>query len=160
MKTAITALAIMLAPTLALAGGTHSGGHGHQEGMAVGKPAETSPTRTVKVVMKEDYEGENVYIFDQKELIFSAGETVRLHIVNEGEEVHEFVMDTMHANAEHKEMMARFPEMEHDDPNAVRLEPGEEAEILWTFANPGTFEFACLLPGHYEGGMHGALVVN
>lgn len=160
MKTAIAALAIMLAPTLALAGGTHSGGHGHEKAMAVGKPAETSPTRTVNVVMKEDYDGENVYIFDQKELIFSAGETVRLHIVNEGEEVHEFVMDTMHANAEHKEMMARFPEMEHDDPNAVRLEPGEEAEILWTFVNPGTFEFACLLPGHYEGGMHGALVVN
>ena len=69
-------------------------------------------------------------------------------------------MDSMAQNAEHKELMAKFPEMEHDDPNAVRLEPGEEAEILWTFNKAGNFEFACLLPGHYEGGMHGALTVN
>lgn len=179
MKKALAVLAIALSPTLVLAAGTQSGGHGHDEtkpatahghsddhphghedGMAVGKPAEAGPTRTIKVVMKEDYEGDNVYIFDQKELTFAAGETVRLHIVNEGEEVHEFVMDTMEANAKHKELMAKFPEMEHDDPNAVRLEPGQEAEILWTFANSGTFEFACLLPGHYEAGMHGALIVN
>ena len=44
-------------------------------------------------------------------------------------------MDTVEANAEHKELMARFPEMEHDDPNAVRLQPGETGEILWTFEN-------------------------
>ncbi|NDW02705.1 plastocyanin/azurin family copper-binding protein, partial [Salipiger sp. PrR002] len=30
----------------------------------------------------------------------------------------------------------------------------------WTFGEPGTFEFACLLPGHYEAGMHGPLTVN
>mgnify|MGYP001434151253 CR=1 FL=1 len=160
MKKVLSVLAIALSPTVALATGTHSGGHGHDEGMAVGKPAEDAANRTVKVVMNEDYDGEEIYIFDKEKLTFAAGETVRLHIVNEGEEVHEFVMDTMEANAEHKEMMAKFPEMEHDDPNAVRLEPGEEAEILWTFTNAGTFEFACLLPGHYENGMHGPLIVN
>lgn len=160
MKKVLAVLAIALSPTIVLAAGTHSGGHGHDEDMAVGKPAATAPSRTVKVVMKEDYDGEEIYIFDHEKLTFEAGETVRLHIVNEGEEVHEFVMDTKHANAEHKELMAKFPEMEHDDPNAVRLEPGEEAEILWTFTNAGTFEFACLLPGHYENGMHGPLIVN
>ena len=160
MKTKLMTLAIALTPAIALAAGTHSGGHGQEKGMAIGQPAETTPTRTVKVVMKEDYDGENVYVFDQDQLSFTAGETVRLHIGNEGEEVHEFVMDTVHANAEHKAMMERFPEMEHDDPNAVRLEPGEEAEIVWTFGEAGTFEFACLLPGHYENGMHGHLIIN
>ncbi|MGR3793002.1 cupredoxin domain-containing protein [Vannielia sp. SX4] len=149
-------LASALAPLSAMADGTHGGGHK----MMLGEPGHGQATRTVKVVMTEDYEAENVYIFDQKELSFSAGETVRLVIVNEGEEVHEFVMDTAEANAEHKALMEKFPEMEHDDPNAVRLEPGEEAEIIWTFGEAGTFEFACLLPGHYEAGMHGPLTIN
>lgn len=153
MKTIIAALTLALAPTFAMADGTHN--------MAMGGPAgHHKPTRTVKVVMKEDYHADAVFVFEPKELTFTAGETVRLHIVNEGEEVHEFVMDTMDSNAKHKAMMEKFPEMEHDDPNAVRLEPGEEAEILWTFGKPGTYEFACLLPGHYEGGMHGPLTIN
>ena len=33
--------------------------------------------------------------------------------------------------------MEKFPEMEHDDPNAIRLAPGETGEIVWTFANAG-----------------------
>jgi uncharacterized cupredoxin-like copper-binding protein len=93
-------------------------------------------------------------------LQFKAGKTVILAIKNIGENEHEFVMDTVPAVAEHKELMAKFPEMEHDDPNAVRLQPGESGQIIWTFANAGMFEFACLIPGHYEAGMHGALTVN
>ncbi|UMA67371.1 cupredoxin family protein (plasmid) [Roseivivax marinus] len=159
MKTGLITLAMAIAPFVAHAAGTHSGGHGHDE-MALGKPAESEPSRTVEVIMKEDYDGENIYIFDKDKLTFAAGETVRLHIVNAGEEVHEFVMDTAEANAEHKAMMAKFPEMEHDDPNAVRLNPGEEADIVWTYGEQGTYEFACLLPGHYEAGMHGPLIIE
>lgn len=152
MKTTITALILAAAPTLAMSAGTHD--------MALGGPAHHAPTRTVEVIMKEDYDADLVFVYEPKELTFKAGETVRLHIVNKGEEVHEFVMDTMEANAEHKAMMEKFPEMEHDDPNAVRLEPGEEAEIIWTFGEAGSYEFACLIPGHYEGGMHGPLTIN
>ncbi|MEO9960025.1 MAG: hypothetical protein ABJF07_06990, partial [Nisaea sp.] len=57
------------------------------------------------------------------------------------------------------EVMERFPEMEHADPNSISLQPGETGEILWTFTNTGDFEFACLIPGHYESGMHGPLTV-
>ncbi len=152
MKTTITALIFAALPTLALSGGAHD--------MALGSPAHHKATRTVEMVMKEDYNAELVFVYEPKELTFEAGETVRLHIINKGEEVHEFVMDTIEENAKHKAMMEKFPEMEHDDPNAVRLEPGEEAEIIWTFGKPGSYEFACLIPGHYEGGMHGPLTVN
>ncbi|WP_417722024.1 cupredoxin domain-containing protein [Salipiger sp.] len=166
MKTALLTLAALLAPEIASAAGQHTGGHGTDHGrtngraMAIGATAVVAPTRTVEIVMNEDYDADSVYVFDKKELVFAAGETVRLHIVNAGEEVHEFVMDTAAANAEHKEMMVKSPEMAHDDPNSVRLGPGEEAEILWTFGAPGSFEFACLLPGHYEAGMHGPLTVD
>jgi uncharacterized cupredoxin-like copper-binding protein len=50
--------------------------------------------------------------------------------------------------------------MEHDDPNAQSIEPGKQKDILWKFSKPGTFEFACLIPGHYEAGMHGKVVVK
>lgn len=153
MKTTIAAVIFALAPAATMADAKHD--------MAMGGPAgHHKPTRTVEVVMKEDYNAELVYVYEPNELTFKAGETVRLNIVNKGEQVHEFVMDTMAKNAEHKVQMAKFPEMEHDNPNSVRLEPGQEAEILWTFGKPGTFEFACLIPGHYEGGMHGSLTIN
>jgi len=65
----------------------------------------------------------------------------------------------MEGNAKHKEAMAEMA-MRHDDPNSVRLDTGEKGEVIWTFANAGTFEFACLIPGHYESGMHGPITVS
>lgn len=157
MKLAFTTILLALTVTPALAGGTHGGGHGDM--MEVGMPAKKQAGMTkVKVSLIETEDGE--MLFEPRNLDFKAGETVQFTITNNGENEHEFVMDTIAKNAEHKELMAKFPEMEHDDPNAVRLQPGEKGTIVWTFANAGTFEFACLIPGHYEAGMHGALTVN
>jgi uncharacterized cupredoxin-like copper-binding protein len=50
--------------------------------------------------------------------------------------------------------------MEHDDPNGKSIKPGAKAEILWRFKNTGTFEFACLIPGHREAGMVGIITVR
>ena len=154
MKSLMLATAVALFPSLALAAGTHEGGHDY----AAGAPATEGEMKTVEVSMRETDDG--AMVFEPKELSFAAGETVRLVITNKGELEHEFVMDTIEANAKHKELMAKFPEMEHDDPNAVRLQPGETGEILWTFKNAGGFEFACLMLGHYESGMHGPLNVT
>ena len=94
------------------------------------------------------------------ELRIKEGQTVKLRFVNQGEMDHEFVMDEEHAILEHKRVMEKHPDMEHDDPNAIRIAPGARGEIIWTFTNPGTFSFACLMPGHYEAGMHGPLEVD
>ena len=156
---------LLLTATLAIsfaapgfAAGTHEGGHGHDE-MAIGKPGdhELDFSRTVTVTMMETDDG---MVFEPATLGFEAGESVKIVVVNAGELHHEFVMDTHEKNAEHKALMEEFPEMEHDDPNSISLEPGQEGEILWTFANAGTFEFACLIPGHYESGMNGPITVN
>lgn len=88
------------------------------------------------------------------------GEQIRFRITNAGALAHEFMLDSIERNAKHKIEMQKNPEMEHDDPNGVRLEPGKVSEILWKFENEGTFEFACLIPGHYEAGMHGTVVVK
>ncbi|AYF03815.1 MULTISPECIES: cupredoxin family protein [Paracoccus] len=153
MKSLMLIGAVALLPSFALAAGTHSGGHDHP----MGAPATDGDMKSVAVTMRETEDG--AMVFEPKELSFKAGETVRLVITNKGELEHEFVMDTIEANAEHKELMEKFPEMEHDDPNAVRLQPGETGEILWTFKNAGEFEFACLMMGHYESGMHGPITV-
>lgn len=126
---------------------------------ALGSPASAKDaTRTVAVAMRETEDGR--MIFDPPRLEFLSGETVHLMIRNEGEQEHEFVMDSLAAIKEHQSMMAEMPDMAHHDANALHLQPGDRGEIAWTFGAPGSFEFACLLPGHYEGGMHGPLVVR
>lgn len=153
MITATFAAALLAGP--AFAGGNHEGGH---DEMAIGAPADPSTSaRQIKISMKETDSGKMLYTPNQ--IRVSEGETIRIVVTNDGQVPHEFVMDEPHKNQEHRELMAKFPEMEHDDPNAVRLEPGETDEILWTFSNAGKFEFACLIPGHYESGMHGPLIV-
>ena len=154
MKSTLLAMTLILTATsMAFAGA------GHDEMMEIGQAAKAgAETRTIQVKLMETEDGE--MIFEPRVLDMKAGETVRLAIENVGEQEHEFVMDTVDAVAKHKALMNKFPEMEHDDPNAVRLAPGEKDEIVWTFANAGSFQFACLIPGHYEAGMHGALSVN
>jgi len=53
----------------------------------------------------------------------------------------------------------KFPEREHDDPNAIRLAAGKSGEVVWKFTNDGVFKIACLVPGHYDAGMHGDVTV-
>ncbi|WP_027244867.1 copper-binding protein [Leisingera daeponensis] len=130
---------------------------GHDGGMEVGKPGKAAHAdREVAVTMKETDDGE--MLFEPSSFSFAKDETVKFVITNAGELEHEFVLDTAERNVHHKAMMAKM-EMEHDDPNSVRLEPGKSGEVVWTFSNAGTFEFACLIPGHYESGMHGPIAV-
>ena len=151
----------ILAVTLWSAGAALAAGaddHGHDQ-MEVGLPGTAAEVdRTITVRMYETEDGE--YLYDPRDLAVTAGETIQFDIVNEGENPHEFLLDTLAKNAEHMKLMAKFPEMEHDEPNGVKLEPGAKGSIIWTFANTGSFEFACLMPGHYEAGMSSPVAVN
>lgn len=140
----------------AFAAGSHVGGHGE---LPVGEPGKKSQVdRTVKVVMKETDDGK--MLFEPSELIVQQGETIRFAIENKGETDHEFVLDDAVRMEEHKKLMMEFPEMEHDDPNSVRLEPGKKGDVIWRFSNAGSFIFGCLIPGHMESGMHGPVEVT
>ena len=77
-----------------------------------------------------------------------------------GQELHEFVLATVGENRKHAQLMKKYPNMEHDDPNAKRLTPFTEGEIVWRFTKRGTFEYACLIPGHLEAGMRGTIEVK
>jgi uncharacterized cupredoxin-like copper-binding protein len=87
------------------------------------------------------------------------GETVRFVVVNAGQVMHEFVLGTKKELDEHAAQMKKFPNMEHDEPYMTHVAPGKKGEIVWTFNRAGEFDFACLLPGHYEAGMVGKIKV-
>lgn len=156
MKAVIFGMLIAALGSPALASGSHAGGHG--EAMAVGEPGDKAKaTQTIRVTMKETDDGK--MIFTPSTFKVRKGQTVRFAIQNAGELDHEFVLDQEDKVMEHKAAMEKFPEMEHDDPNAIRLAAGESGEIIWKFTNDGTFKIACLVPGHYDAGMHGDVTV-
>ncbi|APG87386.1 copper oxidase (plasmid) [Sinorhizobium americanum CCGM7] len=156
MKAQIFGFFVAALATPALAGGNHAGGH--HEAMAVGQPGKkANATQTIQVTMKETDDGK--MIFTPSTFKVRKGQTVRFLIKNAGELEHEFVLDQEDNIMEHKAVMEKFPEMEHDDPNAIRLAAGEAGEIIWKFTNDGTFKIACLVPGHYDAGMHGDVTV-
>jgi uncharacterized cupredoxin-like copper-binding protein len=129
--------------------------HGH---FSAGKPGDRKkPARTIKVVMRED--GKKM-AFEPARITVRKGEQIRFVLENAGIDDHEFVLATVEENRKHAELMKKFPDMEHDDPNAKRLAPAAHGEILWKFTKTGTFEFACLIPGHREAGMLGKVVVK
>lgn len=89
-----------------------------------------------------------------------ANETVRFIIHNDGAVLHEMVIGTTEKLVEHAELMLKFPGMAHDDPSMAHVSPGEQAEIVWAFNRAGRFDFACLLPGHFQAGMTGSIAVE
>lgn len=156
MKTAIFGLILAALASPALASGSHAGGHG--EAMAVGEPGnKANATQTIRITMRETEDGK--MIFTPAVFKVRKGQTVKFAIKNAGELDHEFVLDQEDKITEHKAVMEKFPEMEHDDPNAIRLAAGKSGEIIWKFTNDGTFKIACLVPGHYDAGMHGDVTV-
>ena len=129
---------------------SHSTGHGE----ALGRPGDPkATTRTIQVTMNDEMR------FLPDRVTVKKGETVRFVVANKGATKHELVLGTADELAKHAELMRKFPNMEHDDPNAVAVEPGKTGTLVWRFDNAGTFEFACLVPGHFEAGMKGSLTV-
>ncbi len=88
-----------------------------------------------------------------------SGMTVRFVVKNHGEVNHEMVIGRSEDLKEHSALMQKFPNMEHSEPYMAHAGEGQTAEIVWSFTKPGTFEFGCLVPGHYESGMKGTIVV-
>ena len=110
--------------------------------------------RTIEIRMSDDMR------FAPREIQIKLGETVRLVAVNAGKVLHEIVIGTPQELKAHAEMMKKHPGMEHDEPYMAHVDPGKKGDIVWTFNRAGTFEFACLIPGHFEAGMVGRITVK
>ncbi|MES2631854.1 MAG: cupredoxin family protein [Pseudomonadota bacterium] len=111
-------------------------------------------TRTIRVSMSDKMR------FEPGNLTVRKGETVRFVVANKGAVLHEMVLGTAQALKAHAELMKKHPGMEHDEPSMAHVKPGASGEIVWQFTQAGDFEFACLIPGHFEAGMVGKVAVK
>ncbi len=97
--------------------------------------------------------------FSPAEVRVKRGETIRFVVKNGGKVMHEMVIGNLAELKAHGEMMKKFPNMEHDEPYMAHVAPGKVQEITWTFTKAGEFHFGCLVPGHFDAGMIGRIVV-
>ncbi|MDX1559439.1 MAG: plastocyanin/azurin family copper-binding protein [Marinobacter sp.] len=165
----LVAAASMTLSATALAAGAHSGGHG--QGGAIGEPGKASEvSRSITVAMHDNY-------YEPEAVTVQPGETIRFVVENKGNLVHEFNIGTPGMHEAHQDEMQMMVEhgviqggkinhemmnmemdghsMKHDHANSVLLEPGQSKEIIWTFTEQASIEFACNVPGHYQAGMYG-----
>ena len=159
MKKTFSILILGALPALALAGGMHMQDHagGHDDHVATtygepGKAAEVS--RTIEVQA-----GDNMR-YTPAAITVKRGETIKFVVKNTGRLPHELVLGNAQSLKEHAEVMRKYPDMEHDDPNMAKVAPGGTSTLIWKFTQSGAVEFACLMPGHYEAGMKGHIQVN
>lgn len=111
-------------------------------------------TRIIAISMSDDMK------FKPEKIDIKLGETIKFDIKNNGKLMHEMVIGTKPVLDKHAEMMVKHPNMEHDEPYMAHVSPGKSAEIIWNFNRPGSFDFACLIAGHYQAGMIGKIEVK
>lgn len=129
-----------------------SGAHGASAAGQAGSAAAVS--RSVTIGMHDAMR------FSPVRLSVRQGQTVQLDVTNEGQVLHELVLGSAAEIAQHRLAMQQDPGMAHHAPYMLHVAPGRRGTLVWQFSSPGQFEFACLLPGHYEAGMRGTVTVN
>jgi len=129
--------------------------HSHHAHQMIGEPGDPAKiSRSVKVDMNDTMR------FVPSSIAVKPGEVIRFLVKNSGKVKHEMVIGTASELKEHAQAMAKFPMMEHEEPNQVTLAPGASGTLVWKFDRAGTVDFACLQPGHFEAGMKGQVVVS
>ncbi|MBS0336229.1 MAG: cupredoxin family protein [Proteobacteria bacterium] len=110
--------------------------------------------RTIRVEMADTMR------FTPGEVKVKQGDTVRFIVTNNGKVMHEMVLGTMDDLKKHSEIMRKNPGMEHDELYMAHVAPAKTAEMGWRFSKAGTFYYGCLIPGHFEAGMIGKVIVE
>jgi uncharacterized cupredoxin-like copper-binding protein len=141
----------LLTCNVALAGMTGMDEHaGHHAPV----PAQSAPIdRSIAVSLNDDMR------FSPAQIQVKQGETIRFVLSNKGQLPHEFVLGSAQELQEHAQMMAAMPGMQHSDAGMQSVAPGATGELVWTFKQAGTLEFACLVAGHLAAGMRGQVEV-
>jgi uncharacterized cupredoxin-like copper-binding protein len=120
-----------------------------------GKPIDPKrAARTIAIEMGDTMR------FTPAEVRVARGERVRFVVTNKGALMHEMVLGRMQDLREHAEHMRAHPQMKHDEPNLIHVAPGKSGEMGWQFSGAGELYYGCLVPGHFEAGMVGRIVVS
>jgi uncharacterized cupredoxin-like copper-binding protein len=131
--------------------------HGHAAASEApyGRAADPArATRTIAIDMSDELR------FTPAQVSVQKGQVVRFVVKNSGKLEHEFVLGTLPELREHAQMMRQHPGMEHDALQMAHVAPGKARSITWQFIDSGEFFYGCLVPGHFEAGMLGKVVVR
>ncbi|MBS0507235.1 MAG: cupredoxin family protein [Proteobacteria bacterium] len=154
----IAACALLISATASFSH-ENTGHHGHaptapqQQAWGIAGQAGKA-TRTITLRMTDDMR------FTPAHFEVKRGETVRLRVENKGQVLHEVVLGTQASLDEHAAMMRQHPGMEHGEAYMSHVKPGRKDDLVWNFNRAGSFDFACLIPGHFEAGMRGSFTVT
>ena len=111
-------------------------------------------TKTIEIVMNDQMR------FSPSVIKVKKGDVIKFVHKNSGKMIHEFVLGTPHSLAHHAEMMKKHPGMEHSEPYMTHVAPGKTGKVIWQFSKVGEFAFGCLIPGHFDAGMKGKVIVE
>ena len=132
--------------------------------------------RTINIKMYDNY-------YEPNFIKVKKGETIKFVVKNFGEMVHEYNIATKEMHIKHQPEMQKLVEhgillvdkidmnkmkkmskkdhsLSHSHANSVMVEPKKTEEIIWKFSKSLTLEMACNIPGHYETGMVGQIVIE
>lgn len=163
MKIVLPVAGLLIAAGAMVAGSSATRpSHAHEDHVHVtfsaGEPGNPrARSRTITVKMRT--EGKTM-LFAPAVIEVRRNEQIRFVLENEDDEHHEFMLATVAENQKHAEAMKKYPDMEHDDPNGKKVTAYSSGEIVWKFTKRGEFEYACLIPGHYDAGMFGKVIVK
>jgi len=142
-------------------------GGAHADGAGKGQPkigeTETAFGRAIRASQAQrtiEVDMSDAMRFSPAEIRVRRGERVRFVVRNAGKVLHEMVIGGRDELEKHAALMRRFPNMEHDEPFMAHVNPGGTGEILWQFTKSGEFFYGCLVPGHFEAGMMGRIIVD
>jgi uncharacterized cupredoxin-like copper-binding protein len=111
--------------------------------------------------------------FTPNQMDVKAGETIRFVVTNSGQTAHEMVLGSDEDIRAHAEAMKQAAAKgqgpngnshgtghDHGTGAAISVAAGQTGELVVTFPEPTLVQMACLIPGHYEAGMRGAIKVG
>ena len=158
-------LLVVLAATALLASGPPAFAHGDEHGKKAGKRIsleekefgrQGDPGKVGKTI---EIDMADTMRFTPDTVTVRRGDTIKFVVKNSGKQTHEMVIGTEKELKEHAALMLKFPTMEHEEPYMIHVAAGRKEEMVWQFTKPGEFHFGCLIPGHFEAGMKGRIVV-
>lgn len=159
-RTALTVVALL---SLGINVQAQEHGHGHNGAKAPVKKQQTewgiagdpeAVTRTIRISMTDNMR------FTPDKIDVKQGDVVKFLLTNDGKLLHEFVIGTKPELDKLAALVIKSPDqVDHERSDRIHVEPGKVGEVVWNFNRAGAFDFACLLPGHYQAGMVGRINV-
>jgi uncharacterized cupredoxin-like copper-binding protein len=114
-----------------------------QHGMVTPFTVVPAGTQSVKVDLRD-------FSVTPERTTLKAGTPYLLQVTNHGEATHELVVEPAGKVDKPLETTVNGKDIESE---VEDIAPGETKTLLWTFSDPGKYQMACHVPGHFEAGM-------